>query len=313
MSKLAVVELGSNSLKLLVATCEQGVVMPVLERQQVTRLSRGMGERQELQPAAVEENALALRDYVRCAHGNGVQVILAVATAVLRKASNADEFMARIERETGLRLRVIDGPDEARYAYLGSVSGGSLFPGRRAVIDIGGGSTEIIFGHGRHPGEAVSLPLGAVSLTEREALHHVIEATRLEFLVDSARELVARAISPAPVERLIGVGGTVTTLAAIAQKLPEYRPGAVNGTHLSRPEIRRQIELFAALDANGRRGIPGMAPGREDIILGGALVLEAILQHLGLDELIVSERGVRHGVLLEYAMKTGLSSEPEGR
>jgi exopolyphosphatase / guanosine-5'-triphosphate,3'-diphosphate pyrophosphatase len=233
------------------------------------------------------------------ARNHGAVEIVAVGTAGLRIAPNRDELIAAAAHRAGIHVEVISGEEEARLAYLAAKAGAGASEGLVVVFDTGGGSSQFTFGHGDEVDERFSIDLGAVRLTEQFGLDGVVTADALaSALVAIEGELVSLDGRPTP-ERLIGMGGAVTNLAAVKHGLVTYDPEIVQGTVLDCAEIDRQLELFSSRTADERRSIPGLQPNRAEVILAGACIVRSVLSKLGSDSLFVSDRGLRHGVLVE--------------
>jgi exopolyphosphatase/guanosine-5'-triphosphate,3'-diphosphate pyrophosphatase len=296
----AVVDVGTNSVKLhLAERREDGSWRALADRAEVTRLGEGLHETGALGEAAMERTLAAIAGMAEEARGAGAQAIAAVGTAGLRRASNGAAFVAAVEERSGVRIEVISGEDEARLAYLAAVSALELPPGELVVFDTGGGSSQFTFGHGTHVDEHVSVEVGAVRFTERFGLDGVVgEATLRDTREAIAADLAVLEGRRSP-EALVALGGAVTNLAAVKLELEAYEPDVVQGTVLDRAEVDRQLELYRTRDADERREIVGLQPGRAEVILAGACIVRAVLDALGCESLTVSDRGLRHGVLVE--------------
>jgi exopolyphosphatase/guanosine-5'-triphosphate,3'-diphosphate pyrophosphatase len=196
-------------------------------------------------------------------------------------------------------VEALPGPEEGRLAYLAVKSGIGLAEGSLVVFDTGGGSSQFTFGDGDRVDEQFSVPVGAVRFTERFGLDKAVSSE----VVDEARAAIAADLSriegrPSP-SALVGMGGAITNITAVKHGLATYDPDVVQGTILDRAEVDRQIELYRSRDADGRREIVGLQPKRAEVILAGACVVRTVLEMLGKDSLTVSDRGLRHGLLVE--------------
>ena len=222
-----------------------------------------------------------------------------MGTAGLRLASNSASFLEAVRQRADLEIEVISGEEEGRLAYLAAISGLAIGEGSLAVFDTGGGSTQFTFGHGECVDERFSLNVGAVVLTERYALGGTVSdealATALEAIASEFSRVDGR---PAP-ETLVGMGGTITNLTAVKHGLATYDHDVVQGTVLDRAEVDRQIDLYRSRTVDERRQIVGLQTGRAEIILAGACVVRTVLDKLDCRALTVSDRGLRHGVLIE--------------
>ncbi len=291
--RLAAIDVGTNSVLLTVV---DGELRPVVERATITRLGQDVDRTRALSPAAAERTLACLAEYAEVCRAEGVTELSAVGTSALRDAAGADVFTREAERVLGVPLGVISGDDEAQLTFEGALSGLSC-PGRVLVFDVGGGSTELIVGRGEDVERAVSLDVGSVRLFER----HLASDPPTEAELARVREDVRRALSsqppPGPLDAVVGVAGTVTTLLAIELELDRYDAGRVHGETLKRATVRALARRLAELPLARRRRLPGLEPGRADVIVVGALLVEELLEFSCKSELIVSDRGVRWGLL----------------
>ena len=298
--RVAVIDLGTNSVKFHIGERDAaGHWQCVLDRSEVTRLGEALRETGMIAATAWERTLAALQSMVAEARAAAATQIVALGTMGLRTARNSAAFIAAVRQRCGVEIEVIDGAEEARLAYLAAEAGVGLPDGAVIVFDTGGGSTQLTFGRGGQVWERFSLDVGAVRYTEQFGLAVPVGRDILDTaLVAIARDL-ARLDMVAPPDALVGMGGAVTNLASVSLGLAHYDPDRIQGTSLTRVEIGRQIALYAGLDADGRCIIPGLQPGRADIILAGALIVSTLLDKLGQERLSVSDRGLRHGVLID--------------
>jgi exopolyphosphatase / guanosine-5'-triphosphate,3'-diphosphate pyrophosphatase len=298
----AVIDVGTNSVKFHVGERRAGgALRTIADRAEVTRLGEGVDETGRLGAAPIARTVEAIALMVDEARRVGAGTITAVGTAALRIAPNAAELVDAVEARTGVRVEVISGEEEARLAYLATVAGLGPRVGQGSIVvfDSGGGSSQFTFGHGTNADERFSVNVGAVRLTERFGLDKPVSETALDAALDGiAAELVALRGRPRP-DAVVGMGGAVTNLAAVRHGLATYDPDVVQGTVLDRSEIDRQIDVYRARTAEQRRAIVGLQPNRAEVILAGACVVRTVLALLGRDELTVSDRGLRHGVIAE--------------
>jgi exopolyphosphatase/guanosine-5'-triphosphate,3'-diphosphate pyrophosphatase len=302
--RVASVDIGTNSLLLLVAESQGGALRPLLERATVTRLGEGVDRNRRLLDVACERTLACLASYARDLREHGVARLAAVGTSALRDAQGGQEFLARASEILGAEPRVIDGAEEARLTFRGALSGLNQ-TGNVTVFDIGGGSTEIIVGaataNARSISAAVSLNIGSVRLFERHL--HKDPPTALELQRVEGDVSLALASAPKPVAgaTLIGVAGTVTQLAALELELERYDAARVHGSTLRLASVEALATRLASLDIAGRRALPGMHPARADVLVVGSAIARAVLHWSGAVELIVSDRGVRWGLAEELA------------
>ncbi len=306
--RFATIDVGTNTVLLLVAERRGDALVPVAERAEITRLGRGVDATGRLDPAAIRDTVAVLVAYAREARALGVEGIACVATSAARDAANGASFFDAARDEAGLAPEVIPGDEEARLVYVtawrdfgGDAAAARPGPGPLAVLDVGGGSTEFIVGEGAAPRARVSLQVGAVRVTERHVRAHPIAPAELAAMREDARRTFAALadLRAAPGARLVGVAGTVTTLAAVAQALPRYDGEKVHGARLALEEIEALVERMARLPVAGRAALPGMEPKRADVIVGGAVVVAEAMRAAGFSELTVSDRGVRWGLLYD--------------
>jgi exopolyphosphatase/guanosine-5'-triphosphate,3'-diphosphate pyrophosphatase len=224
--------------------------------------------------------------------------VVAVGTMGVRTARNRDDFVAAVERRCGVRVEVISGEEEARLAYVAVESGIGLGAGSLVIFDTGGGSSQFTFGRGAAVTEQFSVNVGAVRFTEKYGLAGVVQPAELQRAMDAIAGDLARLDAASAPDRLVGMGGAVTNLTAVMLGLREYDPDAVQGAALTLREVERQIELYRSRSAEDRRRIVGLQPKRAEVILAGACIVRTILRKLRKDELTVSDRGLRHGVLV---------------
>ncbi len=287
--RVAVVDLGTNSTRLLVADVDDGRVEDVARHSQITRLGEGVDERRKLLPLPVARVRNVLSEYRRKAERLGAERVLTIGTSAVRDAENGEAFLGEIEWSYGFTTRLLSGEEEAELTRRG-VANGRAVGEETVVLDVGGGSTELITARDR-----VSLDLGCVRLTERHLRSD--PPTREE--LDDAAGAVREALPDWSPPDAIGVAGTVTSLAAL--ELGEYDPERIHGYRLSRESVERQLERLASLPLAERRELPGLEPERAPVIVAGALIVREVLDRYGLDELEASERDLLHGAALEAA------------
>ncbi len=301
MTRVAVVDLGTNSTRLLVADVEGGSIEEVDRRLTITRLGEGVDAGQTLLTTPIERVEACVAEYVDVASAHGATRRLAIATSAVRDAANGQEFLNRIEVAFGFETRLLSGDDEALLTFRGVCSDRDLVR-PTLVVDLGGGSTELVVGHGRAVDFNTSLDIGCVRLTERWFRSDppgVDDVARLRQDVRSAVAAhVPSAIRP---KRAIGVAGTVTTLATVFLGLPEEDPERVHGLMMPAAWIAATAAELASTRIEELRRREGISSGRASVIGAGALALDEIVRFFGLDALEVSERDILHGAALELA------------
>jgi exopolyphosphatase/guanosine-5'-triphosphate,3'-diphosphate pyrophosphatase len=301
--RVAVIDVGSNSTRLFVADVEDGGIS-VLERQsRVTRLGRGVDLSGQLAAEAIEAACGAIADYVEICREKGAERIAAIATSAVRDASNGDAFVAELRERFALSARVLDGEEEARLTYRGATA--ERPPSvPTLVIDIGGGSTEMIVGTGEEIAFHASLQAGVVRHTERHIAGDPPTAVELEELAGDVRALIAGAIANEDGARAaagIAVAGTPTSLSAVELELEPYAPARVHGHVLSLETIQRLLSRFASAPLAERAAIPGLHPDRAPTIIAGCVILIEAMRAFGLDRIEASEHDILYGMALETA------------
>jgi exopolyphosphatase/guanosine-5'-triphosphate,3'-diphosphate pyrophosphatase len=296
--RVAVIDIGSNSSRLLVADVEGRHVEQVERRSRVTRLGRGVDLSGRLSAEAIEDTCAAVGEYVALERELGVDVVQAIATSAVRDAENGGAFVAELRERFALSARVLDGEEEARLTYLGA--GAERLPTvPTLVIDIGGGSTELIVGEGEEIEFHASLQAGVVRHTERHIASDPPTAVELEALATDARGLIDAAV-PAGLraEQGIAVAGTPTSLAAIDLELDPYDPEQVHEHVLELPSIQRMLSRLASAPLSKRVEITGMHADRAPTIVAGVVILIEAMRAFGLDRITVSEHDILYGTAI---------------
>ncbi len=303
---VAVVDIGTNSTRLLVAEVEDGQIAELERQTTVTRLGEGLEASGRLSNAAIARVSEALADYRETIDRLGAERVVAVATSAMRDAENGPEFRDEIQRRFDIEARTISGDEEARLTFLGATAGRDA-GAETLVIDIGGGSTEYVTGHpGSGPGFHISTRMGSVRHTERHLHSDPPTSAELAALAEDARSIVEGDVPPDVHERVaagIAVAGTATSLAAIDQQLDPYDPDKVHGYRLSRASCDRLVGRLAGLTVAQRRQVVGLHPDRAPTIVAGTGILLESMRDFGLDEIEVSENDILHGAALGAASK----------
>ena len=300
--RVAVVDMGTNSTRLLVADVDGRRVREVERRSTVTRLGRGVDLSRNLSTDAIDEVAGVVGEYIEIYEALGADRVTAIATSAVRDAGNADAFIAELRERFALDSRILSGEDEAQLTYQGSREGGSS--DGTLVIDIGGGSTEVIAGSGPVVVSSSSLQCGTVRHTERYLRSDPPGASELEDLAADVRGLIDTEL---PVDERpeahhgIGVAGTPTSLAAIDLELVPYDPEAVQGHRLGLGSIQRMCSELSSMPLGDRRRVPGLHPDRAPTIVAGVVILIQLMRAFDLAEIEVSEHDILYGAALETA------------
>jgi exopolyphosphatase / guanosine-5'-triphosphate,3'-diphosphate pyrophosphatase len=287
--RVGVVDLGTNSTRLLVANVDGEHVDEIARRTVITRLGEGVDERRKLLPLPVARVRNTLSDYRRELEQLGAERVLAIGTSAVRDAENGEAFLGEIEWSYGFATRLLSGDEEAELTRRG-VANGRAVSDDTLVLDVGGGSTELITA-----AERTSIDVGSVRLTER---HLRSDPPTREELEAAARTVWAE-LPPLDASDAIGVAGTVTTLAAL--ELGGFDLERVHGHRLTREAVGALLARLASLPLAERRELPGLEPERAPVIVGGAVVVREVLDRYGLDGLEASERDLLHGAALEAA------------
>jgi exopolyphosphatase/guanosine-5'-triphosphate,3'-diphosphate pyrophosphatase len=296
--RVAVIDVGTNSTRLLVADVADGRVSPLERRSTVTRLGRGVDLSGHLATEAIEDVCAAIGDYVGILEELGAETVDAIATSAVRDADNGSAFVAELRERFALSARVLDGEEEARSTYLGATS--EQLPSEPTlVVDIGGGSTELIVGSGREISFHDSLQIGVVRHTERHIASDPPTALELEALAGDVRGSIEASVG-AGVEahQGIAVAGTPTSLAAVELGLEPYDPSRVHGQVLALPTIQRMLSRLASVPLAERVEIPGLHPDRAPNIVAGVVILVETMRAFGLEQIAVSEHDILYGTAL---------------
>jgi exopolyphosphatase/guanosine-5'-triphosphate,3'-diphosphate pyrophosphatase len=302
VSRIAAVDIGTNSVRLLVADADGAGVdaplHPLDRRMRITRLGQGVDRTRALAPDAIGRTVDVLREYRTALDEHGVTKVRATATSAARDATNRDDFFAAARDALGVTPELLSGEEEARLSFLGATTGLDA-PAPYLVVDIGGGSTEFVLGTDVPTG-LVSLDIGCVRVTEQFLESDPPAPEELSNAVTTVRDLIAdvpRVVPGAADARtLIGLAGTVTTMAAVEQGLPAYDPERIHHFLLTREAAEDVFRTLATESAAQRAHNPGLEPGRVDVIVGGAIVLVSVLRVLGFDEMLVSEADILDGL-----------------
>ena len=302
MTRVGVVDLGTNSTRLLVADVEDSSVSELNRHLEITRLGEGVDERGQLLPQAIARVRNVLVDYRRTIEELGAERTLAFATSAVRDAENGEAFLGEVEWSYGFATRLLSGHEEALLTFRGVAAGRELTDAT-LVVDVGGGSTELVLGGPDGVSFHESFDLGCVRLSERFPSDPEGAAVYVRAALDKGL--------PGPLEAstAIGVAGTVTQLATLDLGLEREEPDRVHGHRLSAETIAGQVEQLAAMPVEVIRRLRGMHPERAPVIVAGAVVVREVLSHFGLAELEVSERDIMHGAALAAA---AMPEPPEG-
>ncbi|WP_181793332.1 Ppx/GppA phosphatase family protein [Streptomyces sp. WELS2] len=313
MTRVAAVDCGTNSIRLLVADADPatGELTELDRRMTIVRLGQDVDRTGRLAPQALERTFAACREYAGIIKEHGAERVRFVATSASRDAENREDFVRGVLDILGVEPEVITGDQEAEFSFTGAtkeLTGRTDLARPYLVVDIGGGSTEFVVGDD-HVRAARSVDIGCVRMTERHLVHggevsdpptgEQIAAIRAD--VEAALDLAERTVPLREARTLVGLAGSVTTVSAIAQELPEYDSARIHHSRISRARVREITEWLLRSTHAERAAVPSMHPGRVDVIGAGALVLLAIMERTGAEEVVVSEHDILDGIAWSVA------------
>ncbi|WP_298571318.1 Ppx/GppA phosphatase family protein [Streptomyces luteogriseus] len=313
MTRVAAVDCGTNSIRLLVADADPatGELVDLDRRMTIVRLGQGVDRTGRLAPEALERTFAACREYAAIIKEHGAERLRFVATSASRDAENRDEFVRGVLDILGVEPEVISGDQEAAFSFTGAtkeLAGGDHLPKPYLVVDIGGGSTEFVVGDDR-VGAARSVDIGCVRLTERHLVRDGVvsdppteaQIAAMRADIEAALDLAEQTVPLREARTLVGLAGSVTTVSAIAQELPEYDSEAIHHSRVSHERVREITEWLLRSTHAERAAVPSMHPGRVDVIGAGALVLLSIMERIGAQEVVVSEHDILDGIAWSVA------------
>ena len=303
MTRVAAVDLGTNSTRLLVADVDEGRIREMARETNVTRLGEGVDERRRLLPLPIARVRNVLADYRRTIEGLGAEKTLAIGTSAIRDAENGEAFLGEIEWSYGFSTSLLSGHDEAMLTFRGVTSERTLADGT-VIVDLGGGSTELVAGGGEGMRWHDSLDIGSVRLTERYLYSDPPTEAELAACAEAAQQLLAERVPHEIrdwVSSAVGVAGTITSIAALDLDLEEYDRDRVHGHVLTENVLQQQLERLASATVAERRDLRPLDPARAPVIVGGAVIVREVVRFFGLDAIEVSERDILDGAALAAA------------
>jgi len=296
---IAVIDIGTNTVLLLIAQCNAGgEITPLVYAQRVPRLGKGVDSSRNLHPDAMERVLGVLEEYKAIITQNGTKHVVACGTSAVRDAHNRAGFVDIVRKRTGIAVEILSGDEEALWTYRGAISG---IPGIRkaTVVDIGGGSTEITVGNADKVQQHISLDIGSVRLSERFFKHDPPTHPELEKAIEIVENELARAGRfDFDGSTLVGVSGTATSLAILDQGIKEFDREAVTGYRLKLDNVYALFRTLRSMTADEILQLSSVMEGRADVIAAGVLILREIMAHFKFKEMVVSERGVRYGIAI---------------
>ena len=313
--RLAAIDIGTNTLRSMIVEAETGEGYRILDTEKIpNRLGEGLGGQGSLGAEAWQRTLSGLGRLREIARGHGCREIAVVATSALREATNGRAFVAEVRRRLGLRVRIIDGDEEARLAFQSAWHSFPLKGERIALLDVGGGSAEVVLAMGPLIEEIASLPLGAVRLTERFVHHDPPLRSEVKEMRRHVRAVLTEHLPRAiPGVHMIASGGSANAVARILVSRQGEKSVRAHGADISRAEVEHLYELVRAMDGGARRQLRGLSPDRIDIILAGVLVLREAMRSLGARRMLVNEGGIREGLILRMLERRFPAEQTGGR
>jgi exopolyphosphatase / guanosine-5'-triphosphate,3'-diphosphate pyrophosphatase len=302
MTVLAAIDIGSISVRLLVARYQDRKLISMTEALEITRLGQGVGETGILNEERINHTLSVLENFQRMADECKAERIFAVGTSAIRDADNGSSFADRIKVKTRIEMQILSGEEEARLTFGGAYNDLG-FSDTIMLIDVGGGSTEIICGDEQDIITSVSIDAGAVRMTEKYLKQDPVALDEYHVMLKAITHMIRSSGAGSAVRQckhLVGVGGTVTSLAAIALGLEEYDSGLVHLYRLTRKKLNSILEQMIIMNDSERKEMIGLQPERSDIIIAGAVIVQQAMAEFGWHEIIVSENDILQGVLLNY-------------
>jgi len=315
-SRLAAIDIGTNSIRcIIVEALDNGDFRVLDDEKAAVRLGEGLVASGRILPPAWERAQQALLRMHKIIQGMGVESIVAVATSAVRQAANGEEFMAAMLKETGISISLISGEEEAALAALSARHNFELDTIHTSLVDIGGGSVEVVSMVGDHVEEIDSLPLGAVVLTERFLSGDPVKEESLQSLRSQVRKTLRKRLPRAdmPAQYLIGSGGTMTSIGGMVMAMRKEQFDSVHHYEVLRSEVVHLLAMLSRKDQKARRAVPGLNPERADIIVAGVLVVDELMRHFHVNLLRINEKGIREGLILRALEDRGLRSEQASR
>ncbi len=298
MTKIAAIDIGTNTALLLVAeVTKQNEIVPIAQEEKIVRLGQGVDRNENLNLEAIGRTLRAIREQVKIAEDLGVEKILISGTSAVRDAANRETLVSEIKNNFGITMQILSGDEEAELTYFGALSNKNL-QGDILLVDIGGGSTEFIFGTQQKIKHAFSLNIGSVRLTERFIRNDPITDTEYKSIRRAVKEQLS-SLKSLDAGQLMGIAGTITTMAAMHLQMDTYDSAKVDNSLLTISQAEKIVSDLKKETLSQRRKFLGLKPERADVILAGALILLEVMQHFKFNETLVSDRGVRFGLILQ--------------
>lgn len=295
--RFASIDIGTNTILLLISEVERGEIRPLFELETVVRLGEGIHENKILLNAAMERGIQTLTQYLKRCQAMEVQKIFAAGTSALREAKNSEDFLRCAKEKLNLSIEVISEEEEAQLSFLAVARDLGEIKKPILVVDVGGGSTEFIFGKNHQIHQWISLPLGSVRFTEQFLHSNPVQDEEWKKMEGKIREWLVNIPHSQEPFLVVAVGGTATTLASVEQGLNEFIPEKIHHFVLKKDELKKQLLLYRSKTIEERKKIPGLPSARSDVILAGGMILYLAMEELNCPSVLISCHGVRYGLL----------------
>ena len=295
--RVASIDIGTNTILLLIAKVEGGIIHPLFEIETIARLGEGVQKNGILLKEAMDRGFQTLSQYSKWCREMEVQEIFAAGTSALREAKNSEEFLKLIKEKLDLSIDVIAGEEEAQLSFLAVAKDLQKEENPILVVDVGGGSTEFILGKGNQINQWISLPLGSVRFTEQFLRSDPVQEEELDWMQKRIRKLLANIPHSKEPLSMVAVGGTATALASVEQGLEEFIPEKIHHFVLEKEALKNQLLLYQSKTIEERKKIPGLSAARADVILAGGTILYLAMEELNRPSVLISCHGVRYGLL----------------
>ena len=297
LRRVASIDIGTNTILLLIAKVGEGIIHPLFEIETVARLGENVQRNGMLLKEAMERGFQTLSQYSKRCREMEVQEIFAAGTSALREAKNSEEFLELIKEKLDLSIEVISGEEEAQLSFLAVAKDLQVREKPILVVDVGGGSTEFILGRDNQINQWISLPLGSVRFTEQFLCSDPVQEEEWERMVNRIRELLMDIPHSKELLSMVAVGGTATALASVEQGLEEFIPEKIHHFILGKEALKNQLLLYRSKTIEERKNIRGLSAARADVILAGGAILYLAMEELGCPSALISCHGVRYGLL----------------
>ncbi|OGQ13795.1 MAG: hypothetical protein A2026_10090 [Deltaproteobacteria bacterium RBG_19FT_COMBO_46_12] len=295
--RVASIDIGTNTILLLISDVERREIHPLFEMETVVRLGEGVQKNKMLLKEAMERGIQTLTQYLKRCQAMEVQKIFAAGTSALREAKNSENFLKLVKEKLNLSIEVISEGEEAQLSFLAVAKDLGEIKIPILVVDVGGGSTEFILGKCHQIHQWISLPIGSVRFTEQFLHSNPVQDEEMEEMEEKIREQLVHIPHPQEPFFMVAVGGTATTLASVEQSLDEFIPEKIHHFVLKRDELEKQLLLYRSKTIEERKKIPGLPIARADVILAGGGILYRAMKELNCSSVLISCHGVRYGLL----------------